>query len=67
MFFVSIAGTTFKQVRETLNNDPDLLHTTKDLSDAEIMKMLDHPELHPEGNSTQIPIISLPILPTCSY
>jgi len=47
--FTIIAGTTFKQVRATLNNDPEFLHTTKNLSDASIMKMLGHPGLHPEG------------------
>ena len=47
--FSIIPGTTFKQIRKALNNDMELLHTTRDLSDAEIMKQLGYPTLHPEG------------------
>ena len=47
--FTIVPGSSFRQVREALNRDDALSHTTKNLSNAEIMKRLGYPSLHPEG------------------
>lgn len=47
--FTIIPGTTFKQIRQILDNDPNLIHTTKNLTDAEIMTNLGQPGVYPEG------------------
>lgn len=44
-----IEGWTFKQLREALNANPDIAHTTTNLTDAEIMLRIGAPENHPEG------------------
>ena len=46
---VLIEGWTFRQVREALAKAPELVNTTADLSDAQIMQKLDATEAHPEG------------------
>jgi len=46
---IVIEGWTFKQFREALNINPDLKHTTLDLSDAEILQQIGATESHPEG------------------
>ncbi len=48
-FFTIVPGHTFQQVRETLNHDDAVTHTSQLLSDADIMKQIGHPELHAEG------------------
>lgn len=47
--FMIVPGWTFKDLRAALLRDPYLKHTTQNLSDAEIMQRLGHPELKPEG------------------
>jgi len=47
--FIIVPGQTFYQVRQTLNKDEALQHSTKDLSNAAIMKLLGRPGLAPEG------------------
>jgi UPF0755 protein len=44
-----IEGWTFKQLRDALNNDPDISHNTKELTDAEILQRIGATESHPEG------------------
>jgi UPF0755 protein len=44
-----IEGWTFKQFRATLNNDPDLLHDTLNLTDAEILQRIGADEKIAEG------------------
>lgn len=47
--FTIVPGTTFSQIRSALNKDVKLEHTTRQMSDATIMKTLGHPEFYPEG------------------
>lgn len=42
-------GWTFKQMRELLNTAPKLEHRTADMSDAEVMTLLDREGTFPEG------------------
>ena len=44
-----IEGWNFKQLRQTLDRTPNLKHSTRGLSDAEIMAQLGWPNQHPEG------------------
>jgi UPF0755 protein len=44
-----IEGWTFKQFREALATNPDIVHNTAGLSDAEILQRIGAPESHPEG------------------
>ncbi len=44
-----IEGWTFKQLRESLNSSPDIVHTTLNLSDQEILQRIGAVENHPEG------------------
>ena len=46
---IVIEGWTFKQLREALNANPDMAHTTKNLTDAEILLRIGAAENHPEG------------------
>lgn len=47
--FTIVPGSTFRQIRAEINKSPVLIHTTRDLSNDEIMKRLGYPSLHPEG------------------
>jgi UPF0755 protein len=44
-----IEGWTFKQLRATLDAEPDLKHDTAGLSDAEVLQRIGATEAHPEG------------------
>ena len=44
-----IEGWTFKQLREALDINPDIVHTTAGISGAEILQRIGAPETHPEG------------------
>ena len=44
-----IEGWTFKQMRATLDANPDIRHDTSGLSDIEIMRRIGATENHPEG------------------
>lgn len=44
-----VEGWTFRQLRQALAAHPRIQQTLGDLSDAEIMAELGHPEQHPEG------------------
>lgn len=44
-----VEGWTFKQFRQALAKAENIQLTTQTLSDQEIMALLGHPELHPEG------------------
>ncbi|MGA9665246.1 MAG: endolytic transglycosylase MltG [Gallionella sp.] len=44
-----IEGWTFKQLRESLNSSPDIVHTTLNLTDQEILQRIGAAENHPEG------------------
>jgi UPF0755 protein len=44
-----IEGHTFAQLRAALESHPNLKHTTKGLSDAEVLKLVGAEESHPEG------------------
>ena len=44
-----IEGWTFKQIRVTLNANPDITHDTLNLTDAEILQRIGATEAHPEG------------------
>jgi UPF0755 protein len=44
-----VEGWSFRDLRRTLAGEPLLEHTTRDLSDAEIMALLGDAERHPEG------------------
>jgi UPF0755 protein len=46
---VLIEGWSFRQVREALAKAPELVNTTAELSDAQIMQKLDAAQTHPEG------------------
>ena len=47
--FTIVPGMTFKQLRLALNKSNEFEHTTKELSNATIMKRLGHADLNPEG------------------
>ncbi len=47
--FTIIAGWSFKHLRDMLEREPDLQHTSATLSNTAIMTYLGHPELSPEG------------------
>lgn len=47
--FVIVDGWTFRQVRQALAATPKLVQTLAGLSDAEIMRRLERPGVHPEG------------------
>ncbi|MDH4216980.1 MAG: endolytic transglycosylase MltG [Gallionella sp.] len=44
-----IEGWTFKQLRAALDASPDIAHSAKSLSDAEILRRIGASENHPEG------------------
>lgn len=44
-----IEGWTFNQLRAALNASPDIVHTTSNLTDAEILLRIGATENHPEG------------------
>ncbi|MDH4286591.1 MAG: endolytic transglycosylase MltG [Gallionella sp.] len=44
-----IEGWTFKQLRAALDASPDIAHSAKNLSDAEILRRIGASENHPEG------------------
>jgi UPF0755 protein len=44
-----IEGNTFAQLRSSLESHPNLNHTTKGLSDGEVLKLVGAEEPHPEG------------------
>ena len=44
-----IEGWNFRQLRQALDNTPNLQHDTRGLSDAQIMSRLGWPNQHPEG------------------
>jgi UPF0755 protein len=44
-----IEGWTFKEFRDALNTNPDIVHDTARLSDAEILQRIGATENHPEG------------------
>jgi len=44
-----IEGWTFKQLRNALDSSPDIAHTTRNLTDAEILQSIGATESHPEG------------------
>ncbi|MFZ4791078.1 MAG: endolytic transglycosylase MltG [Candidatus Competibacteraceae bacterium] len=44
-----VEGWTFRQLRQALAEQPKLIHTLQDLSDAGIMARLGRPGIHPEG------------------
>ena len=44
-----IEGWTFKQMRDALNNNPDITHDTASLTDLEILQRIGATENHPEG------------------
>ena len=46
---VLIEGWTFRQVREALAKAPELVNTTADLTDAQVMQKVDPAQSHPEG------------------
>jgi UPF0755 protein len=47
--FTIVPGMSFRQLRQALNKSNEFSHTTKELSDASIMKRLGHPDVNPEG------------------
>jgi len=47
--FTIIAGWNFKHIREVLEREPDLQHTSATMSDAAIMSYLGNPTMSPEG------------------
>jgi len=44
-----IEGWSFRQLRQALDNQPDIQHDTRGMSDTEIMAQLGAPNQHPEG------------------
>ena len=44
-----IEGWTFKQLRIALNDNPAIVHDSAELSETEILRLLNVPEKHPEG------------------
>lgn len=47
--FTIVPGWNFKELSEALFKNPSLRHQLPQLTEAELMKMLGHPELNPEG------------------
>ena len=47
--FAIIEGWNFRQVRDALAKAPELVNTTADLDDAQVMSRIDPNEAHPEG------------------
>jgi len=47
--FMIVPGWTFKDLRAAILRDSHLKHTIQNLSDAEIMQRLGHPDFKPEG------------------
>ena len=47
--FAIIEGWTFRDLREKLEEDDNLVITLTDVPDEEVMSLLGHPEVHPEG------------------
>lgn len=47
--FMIVPGWDFKEVRAALQRNPNLHHTIQNMSNSDIMKLLGHPELNPEG------------------
>ncbi len=47
--FGVIEGWTFRQMREALNSNPDVMHDSLSLSDGEILQRIGAPESQPEG------------------
>ncbi|MDR3478778.1 MAG: endolytic transglycosylase MltG [Gammaproteobacteria bacterium] len=47
--FTIVPGMTFKQLRQALNKDTELQHTTKNWTDADIMKHIGAPAVFSEG------------------
>lgn len=47
--FTIIAGWNFKHLREVLEREPNLQHTSSSMTDAAIMTYLGQPNLNPEG------------------
>lgn len=47
--FTIIEGWTFRELRRRIAESEGLVRTLEDLSDAEVMAKLGHPEMHPEG------------------
>lgn len=47
--FTLVEGWNFRQVRQALQNNPNIKHTLQGLTDADVMRRLDHPQQHPEG------------------
>ncbi len=46
---IFIEGKTFKDMRQKLQNNPDIENTIKNVSDAEVMAMIGAKQTHPEG------------------
>lgn len=44
-----VEGWTFRQVLAALDSAPKLTHTLRNMKPQEIMRRLDHPDVHPEG------------------
>ncbi len=44
-----VEGSTFSQMRETIDAQAEIEHTLRNVSDAEIMRRLHLPHMHPEG------------------
>lgn len=47
--FAIISGWNFNQLRQALLEENDIRHTIQNMTNAEIMQRLGHPNLHPEG------------------
>ena len=47
--FTITPGTTFRQLRQALDESKELVHTTRKLSNQEIMTRLGNPKMNPEG------------------
>jgi len=47
--FTVIEGWSFRQMMDALADDPVLVQTLNGLGDAEIMRLIGHPDQHPEG------------------
>ena len=47
--FTIIEGWNFKTLRERLKRNNKLVHTLTDEDDATVMRLLGHPDVHPEG------------------
>jgi UPF0755 protein len=47
--FTVIEGWSFRQMMDAISRDPILVHTLEGKNDAEIMRLIGHPDQHPEG------------------